>query len=47
MREMFRWTRPVRYLCLILCALSALLLGGSNPMADEQNPMKEGEYMFN
>ena len=45
MREMFRWTRPVRYLCLILCALSALLLGGCQPMADEEKPLEEGEYL--
>ena len=42
MREMFRWTRPVRYLCLIL---SALLLGGCQPMPDEEKPLEEGEYL--
>lgn len=45
MREMFRWTRPVRYLCLILWALSALLLGGCQPMPDEEKPLEEGEYL--
>ena len=45
MREMCRWTRPVKYLCLILWALSALLLGGCQPMADEEKPLEEGEYL--
>ncbi|WP_276853873.1 GerMN domain-containing protein [Enterocloster lavalensis] len=45
MREMCRWTRPVKYLCLILWAMSALLLGGCQPMADEEKPLEEGEYL--
>ena len=45
MREMCRWTRPVKYLCLILWAMSALLLGSCQPMADEEKPLEEGEYL--
>lgn len=43
MRNVQDGSRPVRYLCLILCALSALHgLGAASPCGDEEKPLEEG-----